>query len=209
MPLRINLTATAGVADDNGIATSQTKDAAGALTLTGTTVTVGSGNQMVTITSTADLSGVTFTVTGYMPNSGALSSVTVTGPNNATVEVDYFQTVTEVTVSGSIDPETVIVGWTNKAVSNPWIADVMQDPFAVGFGCVITDGTPAFSVQHTFDTVLSKDTDPADWNWFTNSSVSAETANTDGNYAYPVSAIRLYVNGTGTVTLKGYQAMGK
>lgn len=204
MPLRISLTATAAALNAAGIAALQTRASAGSLTLTGTTVTVGSGNQMVTITSTANLSGVTFTVTGYMPNSGALSSITVTGPNNSTVEVDYFQTVTDVTVSASINPNTVSVGWTNKATTNPYICDPMTTPFNIGFGCYISSGTPTYSVQHTFSDVYG--TNPSTWRWYTNSLVNGVAVNTDGNYAYPVSAIRLITSGTSTVLFRGYQA---
>lgn len=210
MPLRINFVATVAAPNTAGIAALQTLSGAGALTLTGSAVTVGSGNQMVTLTSAANISATSFTVTGYFPNSGSLSSVTVAGPNANTVEVDYFQTVTRVTASGAFNPNTVSVGWTNKGVTNPWIADPMQNPFNIGFGCVILSGTPLYSIQHTFSTVLAGGgtTDPSTWLWFTNASINGIGTNTDGNYAYPVSAIRLAVNGTGSVTFRGYQAMG-
>jgi hypothetical protein len=58
--------------------------------------------------------------------------------------------------------------------------DYVQAPFAVGFGVVVT-GSVNFTVQHTFDGT----------NWFDHSSVAAKTANTDGNYAFPVLQVRL------------------
>jgi len=74
-------------------------------------------------------------------------------------------------------------------------------PFNVGFGVVKT-GTVDFTVQHSFD-------DPAVGftTWFNHPTVAAQIANADGNYAFPVTAIRITMNsGAGTVTLKLIQA---
>ena len=74
-------------------------------------------------------------------------------------------------------------------------------PFNVGFG-VIVSGTVDYTVQHTFD-------DPAVGftTWFSHPSVAGETTSQDGNYAFPVTGIRLTVNsGGGTATLKLIQA---
>lgn len=75
------------------------------------------------------------------------------------------------------------------------------NPFNVGFGVVVS-GTVNYTVQHTFD-------DPAVGftTWFNHPTIASQIANADGNYAFPVSAIRATVNsGTGTVTLKLIQA---
>lgn len=75
-------------------------------------------------------------------------------------------------------------------------------PFNAGFGVVVS-GTVTYTVQHTFDPV---------WNggittWFDHPTVAAKTANQDGNYAFPVSAIRVTVSaGAGTATLTVIQA---
>jgi len=74
-------------------------------------------------------------------------------------------------------------------------------PFNVGFG-VVKVGTVDFTVQHSFD-------DPAVGftTWFNHPTVAAQIANADGNYAFPVTAIRITMNsGAGTVTLKLIQA---
>lgn len=74
-------------------------------------------------------------------------------------------------------------------------------PFNVGFG-VIVSGTVDYTIQHTFD-------DPAVGftTWFSHPSVAGETTNQDGNYAFPVTGIKVLVNsGTGTATLKLIQA---
>ena len=74
-------------------------------------------------------------------------------------------------------------------------------PFNVGFGVILT-GVVDYTVQHTFD-------DPATGftTWFDHPTVAAQTSNQDGNYAFPVTGVRLTVNsGGGTATLKLIQA---
>jgi hypothetical protein len=65
--------------------------------------------------------------------------------------------------------------------------DYVQSPFNVGIGIVVT-GTVAVTVQHTFDNVQDAGVTPV---WLDHSSLAAKTANSDGNYAFPVRAIRL------------------
>lgn len=74
-------------------------------------------------------------------------------------------------------------------------------PFNVGFGVVVTS-TVDYTVQHTFD-------DPAVGftNWFDHPTISNLAANADGNYAFPVTGIRITVNsGGGSVTMNVVQA---
>jgi hypothetical protein len=79
-------------------------------------------------------------------------------------------------------------------------------PFNVGFG-VIVSGTANYTVQHTFDDVFSPTFDAGTATWFPHPTAAALGANTDGNYAFPVTAIRLLVNsGGGTATLVLLQA---
>ena len=86
--------------------------------------------------------------------------------------------------------------------STPIVMNTNTTPFNVGFGVVKTD-TVDYTVQHTFD-------DPAVGftTWFNHPTVAGEIANADGNYAFPVTAIRITMNagGTGTVTLQVVQA---
>lgn len=90
------------------------------------------------------------------------------------------------------------------AASAPLPMDHRQNPFNVGFGVVISGGGSAtYTVQHTFDNLATS----APVTWFDNSTVAGETTNMDGNYAFPVTAIRLNVTvyGSGTVTLSVLQ----
>ena len=76
-------------------------------------------------------------------------------------------------------------------------------PFNVGIGVVVS-GTVNFSIQHTFDDVFDSAVTPV---WFTHPSLTGLTVNTDGNYAFPVSAIKVLVNsGSGTATATLIQA---
>jgi hypothetical protein len=88
--------------------------------------------------------------------------------------------------------------------------DQYLTPFNVGLGAVITSGTPTYTVQHTFDNVFATNYNPATGNWFNQPDMTAQTTNVDGNYAFPVSAIRLNVtavtNPTDTVQLSILQA---
>jgi hypothetical protein len=74
-------------------------------------------------------------------------------------------------------------------------------PFNVGFGVSVT-GTVNYTIQHTFD-------DPAVGftTWFSHPTIASKTDNQDGNYAFPVSGVKVLVNsGTGTATLELIQA---
>ena len=90
--------------------------------------------------------------------------------------------------------------------SNAIATDLYISPFNVGFGVVIT-GTVSYSIQHTFDnpqTVASP-------TWFyhpSSPSATPATAGFDGNYAFPVAAIRVLANNTNTanITLTVIQA---
>ena len=71
---------------------------------------------------------------------------------------------------------------------------------ALSAGAVLT-----YTVEHTFDDPLKEGFDPATAVWFPNATLAAQTANGDGNYAFPVTAIRLnvtsYTSGTATLTI--------
>jgi len=79
-------------------------------------------------------------------------------------------------------------------------------PFNVGFA-VIVSGTVNYTVQHTFDDVYSPTFNAGTATWFAHPTIASLAANADGNYAFPVTAIRLLVNsGGGTATLVLLQA---
>jgi hypothetical protein len=92
------------------------------------------------------------------------------------------------------------------AVSPPIVMDTYISPFNVGFGVVVT-GTVTYSVQHTFDDVFAATYTPAAGNWFNHPTLNGQTTSQDGNYAFPVSAIRFNVaSGTGSIDAVVIQA---
>lgn len=79
-------------------------------------------------------------------------------------------------------------------------------PFNIGFAVVVS-GTVNYTVQHTFDDVYATTFNPSTATWFSHPTVASQSANADGNYAFPVTGIRLLVNsGGGTATLTLLQA---
>jgi hypothetical protein len=93
------------------------------------------------------------------------------------------------------------VSQTGVGSSGSIVVNTNISPVNIGFGVVVT-GTVNYTVQHTFD-------DPAVGfsTWFSHPTVAGQTANADGNYAFPVTGIKVLVNsGSGTATLNLIQA---
>lgn len=93
------------------------------------------------------------------------------------------------------------VSQTDVGSSDALVMNTNVTPFNVGFG-VVAEGTVTYTIQHTFD-------DPAIGftTWYSHPTVVDETANADGNYAFPVSGIKVLVTaGDGTATLNLIQA---
>ena len=93
------------------------------------------------------------------------------------------------------------VSQTGVGSSNVIVVNTNVTPVNIGFGVVVTDSV-TYTVQHTFD-------DPAVGfsTWFSHPTVVDETTNQDGNYAFPVTGIKLLVTaGEGSAALKLIQA---
>ena len=94
-----------------------------------------------------------------------------------------------------------IVSKTGAGSSSSMVMNTNISPFNVGFGVVVS-GTVTYSVQHTFD-------DPAVGftTWFSHPTIAAKSDNQDGNYAFPVTGIKVLVTaGAGTATINLIQA---
>lgn len=97
----------------------------------------------------------------------------------------------------------IVVGKTGDGPSATVPMDHYQNPFNVGFAVVIS-GTVNYTVQHTFDDVFNASVTPT---WFNHPSIASQAVNNNGNYAFPVTALRVTVNsGSGTATLTIIQA---
>jgi hypothetical protein len=100
-------------------------------------------------------------------------------------------------------PTSISVG---SAASSAWIpVDHLKNPFNIGFGVTIGAGVLTYKVQHTFDDVQDAAVTPVA---FDHPDVTGETTNQDGNYAFPIRALRLTVTAwtSGTATLTIVQA---
>jgi hypothetical protein len=95
---------------------------------------------------------------------------------------------------------------TGVGISPTLPMDFRAQVFNVGFGCEIT-GTATYTVQHTFDDIYNPAITPV---WFNHAFVNAATTNQDGNYAFPISAMRLNVTAsTGSVTINILSTSGQ
>jgi hypothetical protein len=84
--------------------------------------------------------------------------------------------------------------------------DYRSQVFNVGFGCEAT-GTVTYSVQHTFDDIYNLAITPV---WFNHAFVVGATTSMDGNYAFPIAAMRLNITaGTGSVTINILSTSGQ
>lgn len=93
------------------------------------------------------------------------------------------------------------VSKTGVGSSSSIVVNTNISPCNIGFGVVVS-GTVNYTVQHTFD-------DPATGftTWFSHPTIASKTDNQDGNYAFPVTGIKLLVNsGDGSATMNLVQA---
>ena len=100
----------------------------------------------------------------------------------------------------------ITVAKTGAGSTNPVPMNLFSTPFNVGIGVVVS-GTVNYTVQHTFDNIWAEGYNPSSGTWFNHASLATQASNQDGNYAFPVTAIRLTVNsGAGTATMTVVQA---
>lgn len=197
------VTKTLAAADDDGISASASPGA-GAIAIDGAlasggVATLDTGRRVI-ITSGGNDTGIVFTVTGKNEN-GVVISETITGANGgAATGVLDFKTVTAVSHTGVV-AGTVKVG-TNGVGATPWIPlDNNISPFNVALFLEIDSGkTVNATVEYTPDDVqLLTNVNQAALaiagiQPSSHPSLSAKTASTDSNLAYPAAAVRLKVN---------------
>lgn len=89
--------------------------------------------------------------------------------------------------------------------TSAWVPlDYKQSPFNVGFGVSVT-GTATYNIEHTFDNILDSTVTPV---VFKHGTLVSQTTNKDGNYAFPIRAVRINVTaGTGSVSVTLLQGL--
>lgn len=95
----------------------------------------------------------------------------------------------------------VVITQSGAGATAPVPMNQYTSPFNVGFGCDVT-GVATYTVQHTFDDVFASGFSPSAAKWYNHSTVSGVGSDQDGNYAFPVSAIRLVLAGGSTGSVK-------
>ena len=201
------ITVTAGPlasADADGIA--QAQNPASTFTLNGALVSGGVAQlgapRRVLITTTANETGVTFTVTGTN-RAGDVLSEDLAGVNNTTTytALDFF-TVTSVTNSTTLTGNVTI--GTNGVGGSPW---VMLDPWALPAVAVQLNvsGTVNYTLQQSLDDPNdpTNPTTAASMTWIdsADTEVVAATTAQQTNYAFTPRYVRVLLNsGAGSAT---------
>lgn len=168
-----------------------------------TTTVAGDGlAHTVTLGSAANLSAITFTITGTDAD-GKSQVVTITGPNATTVTTtQYFGSVTLVSASSTLAANTMNIGWSGVSVSPTIPMDWRATVPNVTVQCVVT-GTINYSSQYFIAEVWDSANPPAQGTWTTSATITGKTATFDGGYTAYLRALRLLVNSvTAGATIK-------
>jgi len=197
-PKVLNLAPTVD-ADADGVAESQTPAAGGAqsLTLDGTLVSGGVATfdipRRVAITSAADETARTFTVTGTDRFGNSISEA-ITGLDTAAASsLLDFATVTAITTDD--DTTGAITAGTTGVASSAWfVPDRFADEFNIGIGCNVS-GTANYDIEVTYDNLLAATFSPSDLvTVFNHGDLVNETTDQHGSQTVPVAGIRVTVN---------------
>ena len=96
------------------------------------------------------------------------------------------------------------ISQTGVGYSNPFPLDYVAPTFQVALHATV-DGGVVYSIEHTLDNILAGE--PASWS--EHDAMKDLSVVSDGNYFFPVTAIRINVkSGTGTVNLRIVQRSG-
>ena len=177
-------------------ATGFVSNATGATwTLTNTATTDGMGHQ-VTIHNDAatDHSAKTAVLVGTDVDGNAITeTMNLPAGTATTTSTKYFATLTSITPSATIGVDTMDVGWTVPAIGPTFVVDYLKvTTGGIAMAAVVT-GTINYKVQHTLENVFSTSNPSTALNWLDHSTITGKTASSDGNYAFPIRALRFVV----------------
>lgn len=192
-------------ASTTALAASQSPTSGVALVLgsvTGTDI-----QRTITITSTSNLSGINFVITGQ-DTSGNTVTETLAGPNNATATSanQYLINTAKLTiVPNGTNAGTLTVG-TGNAGSTRWVGSNLHiSPFNETVAVGQVSGTISATVQDTPDevnaTAVGGTATPQTFNHPTIATISAAT---ESNYAFPARYVRCIAANTTTGSFNFY-----
>lgn len=121
---------------------------------TGTSVTLANNDtsdglaHQVNITSAANISAITFTLTGIDPD-GYTITEDVTGPNATTVEsTKYFKRLDSVAISATLGANTVDIGFVDEVASKTYPLNWRSSEVAMHFDVT---GTLDYTLQQVYE----------------------------------------------------------
>ena len=184
--------------DPNGVFEDQTLGGAGDFTLDGAGVTGGEWitpdgfAKQIGFESTGNISGVTFTVTGFADvNRHVALTETLSGPNNNTVETtNYFYIITSIAADGAVGTNTE-AGPVDEAVTTTIPINWRNGIAAINLDIT---GTINVTVQNTFDNVQDLNDLSFNWQDSPNTNLINATSSTNDTYEGLPRALRLKVN---------------
>lgn len=193
--------------DDDGVFQNQTLGGAGSFTLNGAGVTSGQWvtpdlfAKQIGFASTGNISGVTFTVSGYQDKNKTIAiSEQLPGPNNNTVETtNYFYSIQSISVSAAVGTNTK-AGAVDEAISQ--IIPIKRSysdrsERQVGLTFIVT-GTINYTVQQTNDDIQSLTDRTFNWLDSDDTNVVSATASKNSNYIAVPQAMRVKINSYST-----------
>lgn len=191
----ISLTYTLAAASTTGIATALT--GAGPWDTSDFTAT-GAGDGMahqLSVTSAANLSAITLTITGTDADGQEISE-DVTAPNATTVETTlFFATVSEISADATLGANTMDIGWVDEAVTPTIPLEIYaRSPASVA---VTLTGTAGFDVEVTDSNIRASTSPPPaqnTFNWFNDANFTAKSASLIANLSGINRALRLVLN---------------
>jgi hypothetical protein len=118
-------------------------------------------SHQVTLASSDDLSGITFTLIG-LDAEGREITEDIAGPNNNSVaSVKYYRSLTKVSVSATLGVLKVIVGWNAAPAYTPTYPTAIYPHDGPLVSVYLISGTFTYTVQQTNDDVFKNN--PALW----------------------------------------------
>lgn len=147
---------------------------------------------LISLNSAAALDGIDITLTGTDADD-IPQTETRAGPGAGLTVYSskYFKTLTGVSASSTLGANTMDVGYKDDCVTPTYPLNWRGNEFTVSLGVNVT-GTINYTVQHCMQRM--SDGPPSTLTWWPHSSLASKTADADGNYGFPVTAIRLHIN---------------
>lgn len=201
-PTRFSLSP--AVADPDGIAQLQTATGGGALTLNGALAGTMDVPRHASLTSTGNLSTITFTVAGTDRFDTSITDA-ITGPNATTVNgTKNFKTVTSVTPSAAVGGQVSVGSSAN--LETQWVPRNQSQPVGT-VAVVCTSSGLTYTLQTTPDNVQAAGFQESSASTFNDATIASKTDSFRGQDTMIAAAARLSiaVAATGTLTANFHQ----